>query len=161
MIINYRLIKDDENSFLEEMLYEALFVAKGEKKFPKSILQNPDINKYIKSWGQQKDDISIVAVFDDNLVGAIWGRKFQSENKGYGYINENTPEISMAVKKECRNCGIGTELLEQIEIEYAKIGVKQLSLSVNKLNPATLFYKKAGYKLHEEKETALTMIKSI
>lgn len=129
------------------MLYKALFVECGKPKFPKSIIENPEIKKYIEFWGKDKYDIAIVSIIEDKLIGAIWGRKFKANKKGYGYVDENTPEISMAVKEGYRNKGIGTQLLKQIEIEYLKINVETLSLSVDKLNPAKLLYERANYKI--------------
>ena len=159
MGIEYRILKSNEYQFLKEMLYEALFVPPGQPKFPKSIIENPDINKYIINWNEREDDLAIVGTLNDELVGAIWGRKFKEENKGYGFVDENTPEISMAVKAEFRNQGIGTNLLNQIEKEFIEIGITKLSLSVNKQNPAKKLYERCGYKVFEEQETAITMIK--
>lgn len=47
MNIIFREIKQNEIYFLREMLYLALYVPEGESPFPKSILDNPDISKYI------------------------------------------------------------------------------------------------------------------
>ena len=161
MNILYRRIKKEEYQFLEEMLYEALFVPPGQPKFPKSIIENPDIKKYIENWNQQEDDLAIIGVKNDELIGAIWGRKFKKEKKGYGFIDEHTPEISMAVRLEYRNQGIGTSLINQIENRYLEIGISKLSLSVDKLNPAKNLYERCGYTLFEEQETAITMFKQI
>lgn len=161
MEIVYRVIKSNEYQFLKEMLYEALFVPPGQPKFPESILDNPEINKYVINWNEKEDDLAIVGTKNDELVGAIWGRKFEEEKKGYGFVDKNTPEISMAVKEEFRNMGIGTSLMNQIENEFLKLGITKLSLSVDKQNPAKELYKRCGYKLYEEQETAITLIKRI
>jgi len=161
MNISYRLIRADEHGFLREMLYEALFVPPGQSPLPISILESPDIKKYIKNWGDRAFDLSIVAVGDQELLGAIWGRMFGPEEKGYGFVNEKTPEISMAIREGFRNKGIGTELLTRIEIEYAILGIEALSLSVDKLNPAKNLYGRLGYELVEEAGTAITLMKQI
>lgn len=161
MSIIYRPIKEHEFPFLEDMLYEALFVPKGQPKWPKSIIQKPKIRKYVEAWNQQKDDLAIVAENENNLVGAIWGRKFRAAKKGYGFVDEHTPEISIAIKGEFRNKGIGTELLTQIESAYSRIGIEKVSLSVDKRNPAKKLYERCGYEFFEEQETAVTMIKKI
>lgn len=161
MQIKYRLIKKSDYRFLEEMLYEAIFVPEGKPKPPKSIIEHPEIKKYIESWNQKKDDIGIVAHVENELIGAIWGRKFSADDKGYGYIDGETPEIGLAVKKEYRNRGIGAELLNRIENEYLQIGIDQISLSVDKLNPARSLYQRSGYEIYAEKETSITMIKKI
>jgi len=161
MGIQFRRIDKSEHAFLKEMLYEALFVPPGKPKFPKEILHNPQIKKYIENWGQQTGDVAIVAVNHNVLVGAIWGRKHPLKNKGYGFIDEETPERSMAVKKVHRNKGIGTELIKRIETAYSEIGIKNVSLSVDKLNPAKLLYERNGYVFVEENGTAITMRKKV
>lgn len=161
MNIKYRQINQEEYLFLKEMLYEALFVPPGKPKFPKSILEEPDIIKYVNNWNQQEDDLAIVALVEDELIGAIWGRKFLESKKGYGFVDENTPEFSMAVKEEYRNKGIGTTLINLIESEFLRLGIDQLSLSVDKLNPAKNLYTRCGYELYEEEETAVTMLKKL
>ena len=98
---------------------------------------------------------------NNELVGAIWGRLFTSENKGFGYLEDRTPELSMAVKNEYRNQGIGTKLIKAIASKYQKIGVEYLSLSVDKSNNASNLYKRLGFEIVEEKETDRTMKKRI
>jgi len=159
--INYTFLKEEEHHFLKEMLYQAIFVSPGTNKFAKSILEEPSLKKYFESWNRNDGDIAIVAVHESQLVGAVWGRKFKPENKGFGYIDENTPEISMAVLKNYRGQQIGTDLLKQIENEYFKSGVDSISLSVDKRNPAVSFYKRAGYIFYEDHETAITMVKKL
>lgn len=161
MKITYRRIKRPEYQFLEEMLYEALFVAEGKPKFPRSIIHTSELKKYVENWGSDPADIAIVVNQGKELIGAIWGRKFQADDKGYGYVDSETPEISMAIKEGHRNSGIGTKLLSRIESEYQQIGVKALSLSVDKLSPAIEFYRRNGYLHFEESGTAITMLKHL
>jgi ribosomal protein S18 acetylase RimI-like enzyme len=161
MQTTYRPIKKSEQHFLEAMLYEALFVAEGQPKFPKSIIHRPEIYKYIRDWNQNEFDIAIVAISDDKLIGVVWGRRFDVESKGYGFVDSETPEISMAIQAEFRGRGIGTELLKQLEIAYLEIGVKQLSLSVDKRNRAKNLYERNGFIFFEDLETAVTLLKKI
>jgi len=138
------------------MLYEALFVPKGGSPFNKSIIDQPDIIKYILNWDNKKD-FGLIALIDNNNIGAVWGRLFSKENKGYGFINENIPELSIALKKKYRNKGIGRDLMNEF-FEYAKIrNIEYLSLSVDKRSRAVNFYKKLGFKIVAEEGTAYTM----
>lgn len=156
-----RKIKIHEVDFLADMLYEAIFIPEGHDPLPKEILKDKSLSKYIKDWGQNKYDIALVVESDNELIGAIWGRLFTSENKGFGYVDENTPELSMAVKATYRNKGIGTELMKAIASEYEKIGVSYLSLSVDKANTASNLYKRLGYFIVHETETSWTMKKEL
>ena len=156
-----RKIKANELNFLADMLYEALFVPEGHAPFPKEIIHDRSLSKYIDNWGKDKYDIAFVVEVDHQLVGAIWGRLLTQENKGYGFVDNNTPELSLAVKSGYRNEGIGTELMRTIASEYKKIGINQLSLSVDMANPASNLYQRLGYKIVEETETSWTMKKEI
>ena len=145
-----REIKHNEIDFLSEMLYLALFVPKGKPPFPKSILDNPDISKYIDHWETLPNDLALVAVINNELVGAIWGRTFSKSNAGFGFINENTPEICMSVNEKFRNRGIGSKLITEIFKIYFSKGIKSISLSVDKLNKASLLYKRKGFFIVED-----------
>lgn len=159
MDITYRKIRQNEFYFLKEMLYEALYVPKGKPKFPVAILEEPNIAKYVSNWESNNYDLAMVALDGERLIGAIWGRQFREESKGYGFVNARTPEISMAVLEAYRNKGIGTNLINAIEVAYAQEGIKALSLSVDKSNPAQHLYTRNGYVIYEEVGTAFTMIK--
>lgn len=156
-----RKLKTSESDFLADMLYEAIFIPEGHDPLPVEVIKDKSLSKYIKNWGKNKFDIALVMEVDNQLVGAIWGRLLTGKNKGFGYVDNNTPELSMAVKKKYRNQGIGTKLINAIASEYQKIGVECLSLSVDKANNASNLYKRLGYEIVEETETSWTMKKKI
>lgn len=154
-----RKIKSDEEYFLREMLYQAIFIPPGKPPLPRSITGQPELARYIKDWGKGAFDLAYVAEHNGMLIGAIWGRQFVLPKVGYGYVDGFTPEISMAIKEAHRGRGIGAALLENISASYNERGVSAISLSVDKLNPAFKFYQKNGFEYHEETGTAITMIK--
>ena len=159
--IQIRPLTSAEIPFLAEMLYTALFVRPGDAPFPKEIIRRPKLAKYIKNWGSYSFDQAIVAASGDQLVGAVWGRLFSVEHPGYGFIDERTPEITIAIKPAFRGQAIGTLLLHAIEIPYQELGVTALSLSVDQLSPAIPLYLRCGYQIHAEEGTAYTMRKAI
>ena len=55
----YRKLRNNETELLREMLYEALFVPKGQLPFPKSIIDQPEMAKYINQWGIRDKDLAI------------------------------------------------------------------------------------------------------
>lgn len=156
-----RELKQTESDFLAEMLYQAIFIPEGAEPLPREVIEHESLSKYIDHWGKDEFDIAFVMEYNDQLIGAIWGRLFTQENKGFGYVDDYTPELSMAVRSEFRNQGIGTKLLMVIESEYQKTGVTQLSLSVDKANPASHLYQRLGYEIVEETKTSWTMKKVI
>lgn len=85
------------------MLYLALYVPEGFKPFPREIIENPELSKYIEDWGKESD-YGLVAIdkIKNKKIGLIWIRKFTKDNKGYGYVDEETPELPMSVIPEYR-----------------------------------------------------------
>ncbi len=159
--VTYRNLLATDTPFLQTMLYQALYVPEGNPPFPTSILDEPSIAKYIANWGSLPNDLAIVAIGNQQPIGAIWGRQFPANNKGYGFVNAQTPEISMAILPAYRNKGIGTKLLTQLEKAYQQTSIKTLSLSVDKRNPAKRLYQRNAYLLYKEEGTALTLWKTI
>jgi len=155
--MSIRKLKNTESDFLADMLYEAIFIPEGCDPLPKKVIKDKSLSKYIENWGKDKFDIALVMEGNNQLIGAIWGRLLTDENKGFGYVDNTTPELSMAVKNEYRNQGIGTKLIKAIASEYQKIGVECLSLSVDKANNASNLYKRLGFEVIGETETSWTM----
>lgn len=158
--MNIREIQPSEIKFLEEMLYEAIYIREGLEPLPRSVIYKPEIHKYIKDWGRPFD-IALAGLMNNFLVGAVWGRVFKSTDKSYGFIDEETPEISIAVINEYRNKGMGTILIKDISKAYKKIGIKTLSLSVDKENKAVNLYLRTGFEITAENGTAWTMRKTL
>lgn len=160
MNISYKNIKHSDYPFLREMLYQSIFVPQGVNPFDKSIIDNPEISKYIENWNED-EDYGIVICNEELSVGAIWARLFTNQNKGYGYVNDHTPELGMALFENYRNLGLGSKLMEKF-LELSKdLGYESISLSVDKRSPAFRFYERFGFAVVDELETAYTMIKSL
>lgn len=139
------------------MLYDAIFVEEGQPKLPKSIIEEPSLAKYIANFGSNKYDLCLVAVENEELIGACWGRIFDENNKGYGFLDSETPELSIAIKERFRNNGVGTELIKRITENYRALGIQSLSLSVDKKNLAVVLYKRIGFKVKIETEKSVVM----
>ena len=145
-----------DQTLLWEMLYLSLFVPEGNAPFERSILEQPDISKYVRDWGRT-DDFGFVAVGENNQpLGAIWLRLLTNGEKGYGYIDDFTPELGMAVFPEYRGQGIGTSLLTHL-IETAVASYEQISLSVALENPALRLYQRFGFEVVAGDGNSVTM----
>ncbi len=106
MQYNLRPLKREEYSMLEEFLYDAIFVPSGEAPPPRSVLLEPSIQNYYQDFGRAHD-YCLVAEQEEMLLGAVWARVLSSPLKGYGYVDEHTPELAISVQKEFRNRGTG------------------------------------------------------
>ncbi len=158
--ITLRLLTSGEEEFLKEMLFEAIFLPPEEKlKLPKNIISHPDLKKYYEHWGQRGDIAVVAALADTNrLLGCAWGRLFTSDEKGYGFISEQIPELSLAVHLEFRDRGIGTMLIRRIIEEYELLGYRKLSLSVSKDNPGFRLYRREKFRIFSENEKDFIMM---
>jgi ribosomal protein S18 acetylase RimI-like enzyme len=159
-MLEIRKIKISEIDFLEEMLFEAIFIPEGQQVLPKEIIFQPDLYTYIKDFGQPHD-ICFIALNNNEPIAAIWTRLFTETNKGYGFINEQIPELSMAVLQDFRNQGIGYKLLTVIFEELKNKKTEKVSLSVDNRNYAYDFYRKNGFEVIKTDNNSVTMVKNI
>jgi len=150
MQYNLRPLKQEEYSLLENFLYDAIFVPAGEEALPRSVLLEPSIQNYYQDFGRAHD-YCLVAEQEGKLLGAVWARVLSGPVKGYGYVDEQTPELAISVQNEFRGKGIGTALLRAMLDLLRDEGYTQASLSVQKENPAADLYKRLGFTTLEEK----------
>jgi GNAT superfamily N-acetyltransferase len=149
-----RAIKTHEIPFLEQMLYNAIFIPEDTIKPDRNIIFTPELYPYISDFGKE-NDIGLIAEIDGKLIGAIWTRFF----KGYGFIDEKTPELSMAIDIDFRHKGIGSKLLDSMLLELQKLNYQQVSLSVDKRNFAYKLYQKRGFQDHKVLGNSVLMLK--
>ena len=143
-----------DEAFIREMLYEALFVPPGHEPFPRSVLDQPDIAHYADGFGTRPGDAGLIAETAGRRIAAAWVRLLQGDDRGYGYIDDDTPELSAAVRPRWRNQGIGTTLLLRLVKELPRV-----SLSVDSRNPAVRLYEQLGFKVVAAEHTSLTMLR--
>ena len=149
-----RQIQADEIALLGDFLYEAIFIPEGVPAPPRSIIENEELQVYVKDFGKLPDDRCLVAECEGSVVGAVWTRIMND----YGHIAEDTPSLAISLYKDYRNRGIGTELLERMLQLLHRDGYKRVSLSVQKANYAVMMYKKAGFDVLKETDEELIMV---
>lgn len=141
-----------ELGILKDLLYEAIFQEEGVELLPREIIEKPEISVYIDNFGVEADDYCLVADIDGRIAGAVWIRILAGEISGYGNIDSETPEFSIALFKEYRNKGIGTMLMKNMIVYMKQRGYIQASLSVNKNNYAFKMYKNLGFEIIKENQ---------
>ncbi|MBP3459615.1 MAG: GNAT family N-acetyltransferase [Lachnospiraceae bacterium] len=153
--MNYiiREIRENEYEILKDFLYEAIFVPEGIEAPLKSIIDQPELQVYIKEFGK-KDDHCLVAEADEKIVGAVWTRIMDD----YGHIDDETPSFAISLLKEYRGLGIGTALMRNMLNLLKEKGYEKASLSVQKQNYACKLYLKAGFKIVDENEEEYLMV---
>lgn len=152
--LNIRELKENEYNILVNFLYEAIFIPKGTEKPSREIINNEELQVYVKDFGNYKDDNCIVAELNNKIVGACWTRIMND----YGHIDDNTPSFAISLYEEYRGKGIGTKLMETMLKLLKDKGYKRTSLAVQKDNYAVKMYKKVGFKIIDENEQEYIMI---
>jgi GNAT superfamily N-acetyltransferase len=90
--------------------------------------------------------------------GAAWYRLFSDSERGYGFIDANTPEVSMAVVPSYRRQGVGRALLASLLVQAHLDDFLAVSLSVEEDNPARSLYERLGFESIAHSDNALTMM---
>lgn len=161
--MNYfiRPLSPSDQQFLWEMLYQSLHVPEGSPPFPRNVIRQPEVAKYAKEWGRAGDiGFAAVDAGSGEPIGAVWLRLLAGEERGYGYVDDRTPELGMAVLPEYRGLGIGSDLLGRL-LEEARAAYRSVCLSVSADNPAVRLYGRAGFERVSECGAALTMVKRL
>ena len=144
------LIAGDQD-FLWDALYHAIHVASGQEPLPREIIHDPALAIYAQGWLLRSGDLGWLAEAGHTPVGAAWLRRWTCQPphapRGFGFLDTDTPELSMAVLPGWRGRGIGTRLLRAVMDEATKSddGVDRVSLSVDRTNPALRLYLREGF----------------
>jgi GNAT superfamily N-acetyltransferase len=118
------------------------------------------LSRYVDGWGRP-GDLAVIAAEGPNPVGAAWCRRFSAAAPGYGFVDEETPELTIAVVPSRRRHGVGQELLDGLLERARAAGVGALSLSVENGSPAVAFYERNGFASVDENAKALTMLRRL
>jgi ribosomal protein S18 acetylase RimI-like enzyme len=139
------------------MLYEAAFW-RAEVRIPETeAMTRPAIAVYLTGWGRPGDTALVADDRSGRLLGAAWYRLFSEEERGFGFLSPDVPELTIAIQYGERGRGIGTALLQALVQQAAADGYGALSLSVEEDNPALRLYERAGFVRVREVENAWTM----
>jgi len=134
---------------LKEFAYQAVFQRDKNNPIPRSVLNDPQIKVFYEDFGKPDDECLVVEV-DNKIVGAVWTRILSGEVKGFGNIDEHTPEFGISLFEEYRGKGLGTKLMQRMLDLLKQKGYKRTSLAVQKDNYAVNMYKNAGFFIAKE-----------
>ena len=98
-----------------------------------------------------------MAEADGRIVGAVWARIMND----YGHLDDETPSFAIALHKEYRGKGIGTDLMNRMTALLREAGYKQASLSVQKKNYAVKMYLNTGFRIISENDEEYLMVISL
>lgn len=125
-----RQMKVSEYPLLKDFLYQAIYQLDKTNLAPKSIINNSELQVYIKGFGTQKDDHCFCAEVDNKVVGEVWVRNIN----GYGSIDNVTVEFAISVFDEYQKMGIATALMNKMLMHLKELNYPKASLAVQKGN---------------------------
>ena len=113
------------------------------------------VYRYVQNWGRP-GDAGLVAMEGPHSYGAAWYRMFTEEEPGFGFVDEQTPELTLAVVPSRRGKGAGRELLEALLQNARDEGHRAISLSAAREQAG--FYEHFGFEPVREDDQAITMV---
>ena len=134
----------DDIPFLWDMLYYAAHMSEEGATSSQAAREHPDLNKWVDHWGRAGD--RGVIAFDPvtaRKLGAAWLRLLP-EGFSTGYVDDETPELAIAVMPECIGQGVGSALLAAL-IDAARAEFPAIVLTVRHGNPARHLYEQHGF----------------
>jgi GNAT superfamily N-acetyltransferase len=142
-----RPVDQQDTRFLRDLLRHA---------YHWRMAQDPDLPvfRYVQNWGR-RGDAGVVAFEGPNAYGAAWFRLFPSSAPGFAFVDEETPELTIAVVPSHRGHGTGGELLEALLARAREEGFSRISLSAEP--GQTGFYEKHGFHELRREERTVTM----
>jgi GNAT superfamily N-acetyltransferase len=116
------------------------------------------VYRYVRNWGR-RGDAGVIALEGPHAYGAAWYRLFTENEPGFGFVDEQTPELTIAVVPSRRGKGAGRELLEAL-LEHARAeGYHAISLSTDPRQVG--YYEQFGFEKLRETAHAVTMLKQL
>ncbi len=150
-----RRVEPRDIRFLRDMLHHAFY----RREVPAGQDEQP-VYRYVIAWGREGDG-GVLALDDGFPVGAAWYRLFKEDEPGYGFVDEETPELAIAIVPSRRGRGLGKELLQGLIASAKRDGFRRLSLSVDRDNPAIGLYESFGFRTVGEYGRSRTMVADI
>jgi GNAT superfamily N-acetyltransferase len=116
------------------------------------------IGRYVEGWGRP-GDTALVAMDAGHRVGAGWFRLFRASAPGFGFVDAETPELTVVVVPSRQGEGIGRELLAGL-LELARADAYPgLSVSVERASAEVAEYEAQGFEPVHEGARAVTMLR--
>jgi GNAT superfamily N-acetyltransferase len=135
--------------FLRDMLRHAYYWRWGS-------LDSIPGSRYVDGWGRP-GDAGVVALDQGFPVGAAWYRLFRPDVPGYGFVDERTPELTIAVVPSRRGRGFGEQLLSALLERARSDGHGAVSLSVERGSPALRLYERFGFRAVDHRDDTVVM----
>ena len=95
---------------------------------------------------------------DERTVGVAFCRVFTDDDHGHGYVDDETPEVGIAVAAEERGRGLGTRLIAELLALARAAGYERLSMSVDADNPSLRLCERLGCRELSRDESGVRLV---
>jgi GNAT superfamily N-acetyltransferase len=118
------------------------------------------IYHYLDAWGRE-GDTALIAADGGHPVGGAWFRLFPAARPGFGFVDEQTPEMTVVVIPARQGQGIGQQLVSEL-VERAKAGgYPALSVSVQRGHGDDSLLREQGFEQVREEGDTLTLRRAL
>jgi ribosomal protein S18 acetylase RimI-like enzyme len=150
-------VPDDLDALVGALLHAVNWDAGRAALDRPAVLADPHLAHYVVGWPGPGEP-GVVATVDGAPIGAAWLRRLPAEDPGYGFVAADVPEFSVGVDPQHRGRGVGRALLRRLLAEARAQGVRRVSLSVERANPARNLYLSEGFVVVGGTDDADTMV---
>jgi ribosomal protein S18 acetylase RimI-like enzyme len=156
-----RPVEPRDQAVLWDLLHVALWDPPPAGLRPREVLENPGVRIYAEGWGQASD-VGVIGEMEDGdeVVGACWMRLVKG-GAGLGYVDDETPQLGIAVFPAFHRQGHGGELMRAALAAAKAHGYRRVSLTVHPENPAIALYERCGFRKVELRKTYHLMIREL
>ena len=114
------------------------------------------IGRYVDGWGRA-GDMALIAMEGGHRVGAGWFRLFRASAPGYGFVDDQTPELTIVVVPSRQGEGIGQLLLTGLLDQAQADAFRAVSVSVESGHPDAANYEAAGFEEVAARDRTVTL----
>ncbi|OUD88401.1 hypothetical protein BC477_10410 [Clavibacter michiganensis subsp. michiganensis] len=101
-----RPARADDLPFLEDMLLASMDWRDDGSMTRERMLATPELAHYVSGW-PRAGDVGVVAEVAGDPAGAAWARLYSDDDRGYGFVAPDIPELGMALVPSARGRGSG------------------------------------------------------
>jgi ribosomal protein S18 acetylase RimI-like enzyme len=135
----------EDINFLWSMLFLASHADEQRGATARTIQGDPDLAPYLAGWDTDAG-IGMVAVRSGVRIGAAWLRPFRDQEAHLvTYVDDDTPELVIAVEPKSIGCGVGSVLLCALIEAADQAAIPCVVLTVRSDSPAARLYQRHGF----------------
>jgi|GEM_PF-6167843 len=108
-------------------------------------------------WDRQRYEKELLK---DYVKIVLWNGK----EIGFYHLGKKDTHVYIhliQISPDMQNQGIGSRVMQQIEIDASKMGRQKIKLSVLKINTARQLYERLGYQIEKDRGSKLLMNKQL